>query len=144
MGLLLGSFPSLAHHAFDSEFDPMKVVKIQGVVTMIARMNPHSLIFVDARNDKGVGEYWAVETLPALQLNAYGLGPTGSLKVGDKIEGCGFTTKDGVAAMKSYQAQEPISESLKSIPRPIFSGRLVSPKVLTLPGGKKLGSGTCE
>ena len=143
--LLLSPLPSLAHHAFASEFDETKVVRFQGTVMMIAQKNPHSLIFVDARNDKGDTEHWAIETLSARQMNAFGLGVRGSLNVGDKLEVCGFATKDGVEPMKSYQAPEPISLSLKSIPRPIFTGRLMFPDLLSLPDGRKLrfGPGKC-
>jgi len=107
-------------------------------------MNPHGYIFVDGRNEKGEIEHWALETLTTAQLDSYGLGKV-SLKVGDVVEVCGFATKDGVTSMKSYQAPEPISLSLKSIPRPILTGKVVWPKTLTLPDGKKLtfGQGTC-
>jgi hypothetical protein len=145
VAFLLSPLPSFAHHAFASEFDETKIVKFKGTVTLIARMNPHGLIFVDARNDKGDTEHWAIETLSALQMDAYGLGVKGSLTVGDKLEVCGFATKDGVEPMKSYQSPEPISLSLKSIPRPIFTGRLMFASSLTLPDGRKLlpGQGKC-
>jgi len=136
--LLFLPHPSFSHHAFASEFDEKRIVKFQGIVTMIAQMNPHGLIYVDAKNDKGDTEPWAIETLSARQMDAYGLGVNGLLHVGDKIEVCGFATKDGVDPMKSYQAPEPISLSLKSIPRPIFTGRLMYPRNLSLPDGRKL------
>jgi len=140
------AFPALAHHVLLSEFDPNRVVKLTGVVTLIAHMNPHSLIFVDVKNDKGEVEHWVLETLSARQLEAYGIGTSGILKIGDAVDVCGFATKDGVDAMKSFQAPEPISLSLKSIPRPIYTGRLMSPKAMFLSESKKriLGQVSCD
>ena len=133
-----------AHHAFGSEFDEAKIVQFKGAVQLIAWMNPHGLIFVDSRNDKGETEHWTLETLTPTQLGTFGLGKA-SLKVGDIIEVCGVATKDGIDPLKSYQAPEPISLSLKSIPRPVFTGKLIWPKTLTLPNGQKVtfGQGKC-
>jgi hypothetical protein len=139
--ILFAALPSAAHHAFASEFDEARVVKFKGTVMLIVRKNPHGLIFVDAQNDSGVTDHWALETPSANQLDGIGLGIKGTLKVGDTVEACGFATKDGIDPMKSYQAPEPISLSLKSIPREISTGRLIWPEILTLPDGRKLALG---
>jgi hypothetical protein len=141
LSILLAAFPSSAHHRLESEFNEAKIVKFKGIVILVARMNPHSLIFVDAGNDKGETERWAMETVNATQLDQFGLGRKGSLKIGDTIEVCGFATKYGVDPMKTYQAPEPISLSLKSIPRPPLTGRLMWPRTLTLTDGRKVEFG---
>jgi hypothetical protein len=132
LGILLSALSLSAHHAFGSEFDEAKIVQFRGSVQLIAWMNPHGLIFVDSRNDKGETEHWALETLTSTQLGTFGLSK-GSLKVGDLIEVCGYATKDGIDPLKSYQAPDSISLSLKSIPRPVLTGKLTWPKTLSYP-----------
>ena len=143
LALVLPAFHLLAHHALATEFDESKTVKLKGVVKVVAYTNPHAFIYVDAPNDKGDTERWALETLGTNQLNAYGLGRT-SLKVGDVIEVCGFATKEGVNPLKSHQEPEPISLSLKAIPREVFTGRLIWLTAVTLPDGRKLAFGQAK
>ena len=45
--------PSWAHHAFSSEFDANKPVKLKGVITRIEWINPHSWIHVDVKEADG-------------------------------------------------------------------------------------------
>jgi hypothetical protein len=62
----------------------------------------------------------------------------GVVNPGEMIEFCGYATRDGVDPFKSYQRPEPISLSLKSIPRPILTGRLVAPARVVLASGQEI------
>jgi len=57
---LLGSAPLLAHHG-EANYDTDKVVSVKGTVSDFEFINPHTLITVDVKNDKGEIEKWACE-----------------------------------------------------------------------------------
>ena len=61
IGLFLSSVPVVAHHAFASEFDATKPVKLQGTVTKMEWTNPHAWIHVDVKKPDGTVENWAIE-----------------------------------------------------------------------------------
>ena len=53
--------PVIAHHAFSSEFDGNKPVKLKGVVSRIEWINPHTWIHVDVKEPDGKITKWMVE-----------------------------------------------------------------------------------
>jgi hypothetical protein len=148
-GLLLGALMCVtagslfAHHAVWSIYDSAKVVQRKGVIVRFAQLSPHNLVFVDSTGANGEMEHWALEA-PSI----VGLGQrnpaTQVFKPGDAIEFCGYETKGGIAALKSHQEPEPISLSLKNVPRPVVTGRLLYPEVLVLASGQRVQWATDE
>ena len=61
MGLTLAAAPLRAHHAFTSEFDASKPVKLRGTVTKVELINPHSWIHIDVKTPDGKVTSWAIE-----------------------------------------------------------------------------------
>ena len=61
VGLLVGAAPMWAHHAFASEFDEKKPLKLHGVVTKWEMVNPHSWIHLDVKNPDGTVTPWMIE-----------------------------------------------------------------------------------
>src|SRR5262245_20527814 len=53
--------PSFAHHAFSSEFDANKPIKLKGTVSRIEWINPHTWIHVDVKEPDGKITKWMVE-----------------------------------------------------------------------------------
>jgi hypothetical protein len=137
LGMTLAAGSLFAHHAFALLFDAERVHNLKGVVTKFVWANPHSLIFLDTRGFDGQLEHWAIEAPSIGSLTRMGLDKT-TFKPGDTLEVCGYGTKDGVDPMRSFTPPEPISLSLKLIPRPTSTGQLVSPAILTLSSGQKL------
>jgi len=84
-----------AHHSF-AVFDMTSEKTITGTVSKFEWTNPHTFIFVDVPNDKGVMETWAIEGMSPNYLGRRGWSKT-SVKPGDKITVTVRPLKDGKA-----------------------------------------------
>ena len=49
IGLLLGSVPVSAHHAFSAEFDVTRPIRLQGTLVKWEMINPHSWFHLDVK-----------------------------------------------------------------------------------------------
>jgi hypothetical protein len=83
-----------AHHAFSSEFDANKPVKLKGVVTRIEWINPHAWIHVDVKEADGKITKWMIEGGSPNALIRRGVTQQ-ILKVGMEISVDGYVSKDG-------------------------------------------------
>jgi len=91
--LLVTAAPAPAHHAFASEFDIEKPVRLQGTVTVMEWVNPHSWIHIDVKgHDSTVN--WMVEGGSPNQLLRLGF-TKNALLPGMEIVVTGFQAKDG-------------------------------------------------
>jgi hypothetical protein len=50
-----------AHHSFAAEFDVDRPVTLEGVITEVEFLNPHSWIHIDVAKDDGTVESWAID-----------------------------------------------------------------------------------
>ena len=91
--VLLVSGPLLAHHGV-AAFDTSKVVSVQGAVTEFQFINPHVIISLDVKNEKGEIEKWSSEAQSAPMLARYGWNKD-TLKAGDVITASGYRSKSG-------------------------------------------------
>ena len=83
-----------AHHAFSAEFDANRPVILQGTVTKMDWVNPHSWIHIDVDRGNGKIEKWMVEGGTPNTLLRRGLRRT-DLPPGTKIKVEGYQAKDG-------------------------------------------------
>ncbi|HKB11739.1 MAG TPA: DUF6152 family protein [Vicinamibacterales bacterium] len=90
---LLAASPAPAHHAFGSEFDVDKPCRLQGTVTMMEWVNPHSWIHIDVKGPDGTAN-WMVEGGSPNQLLRLGF-TKNALLPGMEIVVTGFMAKDG-------------------------------------------------
>ena len=83
-----------AHHAFAAEFDANKPVKLQGPISKVEWINPHSWIHIDVKKADGSMETWAIEGGTPNTLLRRGF-TRDTLKVGTVINVDGYQAKDG-------------------------------------------------
>jgi hypothetical protein len=92
---LAAAAPLVAHHAFNSEFDANKPVKVRGTVTRVEWINPHAWIHMEVKKPDGTVEKWMFEAGTPNTLMRRGL-TKNSLAVGTEIVADGYQSKDGL------------------------------------------------
>jgi uncharacterized iron-regulated membrane protein len=92
--VLLAVAPAFSHHAFASEFDAKKPVKLQGTVVKMQWINPHAWIHVAVKKPNGTVEEWMIEAGTPNTLLRRGF-TKDSLKTGTAIIVDGYQSKDG-------------------------------------------------
>ena len=90
---------ALAHHAFAAEFDGNRPVNLQGKVTKVEWINPHSWIHVDAVMPDGKVVPWMVEGGTPNTLLRRGI-TKDSLVIGTEIVVRGYQSKDALCTPK--------------------------------------------
>jgi DNA/RNA endonuclease YhcR with UshA esterase domain len=103
MTLLIAAFvtaaPLLAHHG-EANYDTDKVVSEKGTVSDFQFINPHTLITVDVKNDKGEIEKWACEARSPGMLVRVGGWDKNTLKPGDVITVTGYRARNGTTVLR--------------------------------------------
>ena len=92
--LLLAAAPVWAHHAFSSEFDAAKPLKLRGTIKKVELINPHSWFHIDVKGDDGKVTTWMIEGGSPNGLIKQGVTQQ-SLPVGTEILVDAFQAKDG-------------------------------------------------
>lgn len=93
-GLILAAVPAWAHHAFAAEFDAKRPVHLEGVVTKVELINPHSWVHIDVKNPDGTVTNWMVEAGSPNVLLRRGFNKT-TVAVGTPVVVEGYQSKDG-------------------------------------------------
>src|SRR5689334_13883537 len=94
LGASLAAAPLLAHHAFSSEFDINKPLKLTGTLTKWEMINPHSWFHMDIKQPDGTIVPWLVEGGSPNQLIRLGV-TKNTLKVGTEFTIEGYQARDG-------------------------------------------------
>jgi hypothetical protein len=94
VALLGASLPVAAHHSFAAIFDSAKPVKVTGTVTRVEWMNPHTWLYLDAKNPDGGVEQWSFELGSPNRLMRFGWNQD-SLPTGTTVTITGSRARDG-------------------------------------------------
>jgi len=86
--------PVVAHHAFTSEFDGSKPVKLKGTVTKMEWINPHAWLHIDVKGPDGKVVAWMIEGGAPNALLRRGWNKN-SIPPGTQVTVVGFRAKDG-------------------------------------------------
>jgi hypothetical protein len=83
-----------AHHAFAAEFDADQPMELDGKVTKIKWVNPHSWLYFDVVGKDGAATNWGVEFGAPNQLARIGL-TKADVVPGQKVHIKGYLAKNG-------------------------------------------------
>ncbi len=97
--LLVVSAPLFAHHG-EANYDTDKAVSVKGTVTEFQFINPHTLISLEVKNDKGETEKWSCEARSPGMLVRVGGWDKATLKPGDVITVTGYRARNGSPVMR--------------------------------------------
>lgn len=81
---LLTGTAAYGHHSYAATYDVATQVTLEGKLLQFVYRNPHSFVTVQAPDQKGVPQRWAVEWSGTGQLASQGV-TRESLKVGDEV-----------------------------------------------------------
>ena len=59
--MLLAPASVSTHHSFSAEYDITKPIKLQGLVTKVEWMNPHTYFYINVKDERGRVTNWALE-----------------------------------------------------------------------------------
>lgn len=104
--LFLVSAPMFAHHG-EANYDTDKIVAVKGTVTDFQFINPHTLITMDVKNDKGETEKWSCEMRSPGMLVRAGGWDKNTLKTGDVITVYGYRARNGSPVMRLQKLTLP-------------------------------------
>lgn len=83
-GAFLAGGRAYAHHSFAATYFEDKTQKVEGNLVQFLYRNPHSFVHVEAPDEKGVMQRWAIEWGAGGQLGRQGV-TRETLKPGDHV-----------------------------------------------------------
>jgi Family of unknown function (DUF6152) len=110
--LVLFAPPARAHHS-GAMFDMAHLITLTGVVTKVEWTNPHTFMYVNVKNDKGVVEEWAIEINSPNFLRHNGW-TSSTVSAGDTIICTGAPAKSGSRFMHGMTIELSSGVQLRS------------------------------
>ena len=59
--VIASGIPAMAHHSDALYFDMTKAITLEGLILRVQWINPHSLIFLQSKTEKGELETWTIQ-----------------------------------------------------------------------------------
>ena len=83
-----------AHHAFATEFDVERPIALEGKVTKVELINPHSWIHIEVGDEDGEATVWMIEGGSPNALVRRGINKN-SIPIGSELVVTGYQARDG-------------------------------------------------
>jgi hypothetical protein len=93
-GCALTAAAANGHHAFATEFDVDRPVALEGKVTKVELINPHSWIHIEVTDENGEATVWMIEGGSPNALVRRGI-TKASIPIGAELIVNGYQTRDG-------------------------------------------------
>jgi hypothetical protein len=84
VAVLFATGAAYAHHSYAATYDNSREVKLQGKLVQFIYRNPHTFVHVEAPDENGTMQRWAIEWAGTAQLDRAGV-TRETLKVGDEV-----------------------------------------------------------
>jgi len=84
IGTMILTLTASAHHSH-SNYEITEFQQLEGVVTQVHLLVPHSWVYLEVKDDKGVPQQWALEATGPRGLERRGI-KREDVKVGDRIQ----------------------------------------------------------
>jgi len=111
--LLAISLPAFAHHG-TSRYDLDKTVTLNGTVTGFDWGNPHCLVYLDVKGNKGEVQHWTLELASPFTMSHVGWSKD-SIMVGDMLTADTHPARNGLTI--------GISSTSKSVMKFVVNGK---------------------
>ena len=66
---VVASAPATAHHSNPFYFDMTKAITLEGQILRVEWINPHALMFLQSKNEKGELETWTIQGTSPVHFN---------------------------------------------------------------------------
>jgi hypothetical protein len=90
--MLVSTASPYAHHGMRDYRDD-RIETVEGTLVKFDVRNPHSIVYVDSRDQRGNAGHWTIEWLAGLQLERQGVMDR-TLKPGDHLVITGYASND--------------------------------------------------
>lgn len=114
VGLLTLVGTIFAHHG-TAAYETTQETTVKGTVTDFQFVNPHTLIFLDVKNEKGDVEHWQVDAQSPNQLTRDGWNKN-TIKPGDQIAVTGYRAKNHSNILRYLKVVLPDGREVKAAP----------------------------
>jgi len=92
--LATASFSTFAHHAFPTFFNPREIMSVEGFLTGVRLINPHSYFRVQVTDPNGQTDDWVFESNPVASLSKMGW-HSDSIPANSRVRMSGFAARNG-------------------------------------------------
>jgi hypothetical protein len=90
---------ALAHHSLSGQFDTTKSFEIDGVVSRVDWVNPHTYVYVDVKQANGSPLTYKLESLPVAMMRKAGLSKQELLGDGKAVHIKAHPARNGTATL---------------------------------------------
>jgi hypothetical protein len=99
IALVTGATVVHAHHSLSGQFDVAKTFEIDGVVSRVDWVNPHTYIYVDVKQANGNPLTYKLESLPVAMMRKAGLSKQELLGEGKAVHVKAHPARNGTATL---------------------------------------------